>query len=347
MINQPLLEELSVSVVKKCGPKLLTVIQERGSKLKKLHLRAKNFGDGKNDVNWGFLANMQSLKDFAFVRPKSKSNGWASVTSHCEERGVTFLRTLPTCLTHLKLRGIDRFWWDSDQNKEIGELEKQSLLNRFTNLVTLSIVHYDGKKLNEDILEKVNTTMLKLQKLELSNFGKATLYQHLSREAMVGVNLENLQGLTDITLKGWGSVAELLGSTSHKFLLTLTLVTDEIGMTKWDVGLAIRFLRRNPSLEKISISGKYLILRSDLVKELKTKSSRLVHVEWGKTSGMNALDSDASGYSNNDSEVYNYNRQDDYDDFFNREDDYDEFNGEISDYTACDRECGYCGRCDY
>ncbi|XP_035700686.1 uncharacterized protein LOC118433140 [Folsomia candida] len=66
MKKQPLVEELSLCVVKKCGPKLLTVIQERGSKLKKLHLRAKHFGDGEN---WGFLADMQNLKDFALIRP--------------------------------------------------------------------------------------------------------------------------------------------------------------------------------------------------------------------------------------------------------------------------------------
>ena len=90
-----------------------------------------------------------------------------------------------------------------------------------------------------------------------------------------------------------------------------------------------------------------LCLRNDrLQQDLSNQNIEEIHGT--QSERVLVIESPSDQLLQDDEEVAPWMRRDDYDDYVYDAHDYDHDSDEsIKDLTACDKECGYCGKCDY
>jgi hypothetical protein len=194
--NQPLLEELDISIKNDFHRNLFAVVQGRSARLKKLHIKTKCFDGFPGDVDWSFLGQLKDLKDFKIRRPFCLTADFDSYGT-----GTTFLLAFgaENKLKRLSLEGISETgFWRRQGTREEPETEyKIELLSKFTRLEELSLVRCD-ESVNDDLIQWIFKEMRSLTKLEISHCSELTdaglTGKGLDGNDDSGVSLKNLKG---------------------------------------------------------------------------------------------------------------------------------------------------------
>lgn len=190
--NQPPLEELVIEMKEEFPIGLLLVMQGMLVKMKKLHLKAKQFSETSQPVDWRFLETMNELKDFHIRKPTSWNNSGVDVYGHGED----ILASLPVTCEKISLQGFDPFWKDAQfpQTGNIG-----ALLERFENLRELNLLR-SGGAVTDDGLQSIIANCHKLTSLtfshcsEVTDFGISGIRSEEAEDQTPGLSLNNLKG---------------------------------------------------------------------------------------------------------------------------------------------------------
>jgi hypothetical protein len=203
LTNQPHLEQLTIRIKEEFPVQILKVIHGRGNKLKKLHITAKAFvgnsskpEDSDPLVDWSFLAKLDKLKDFSITRPYIEDDIGDFVRSGT---GISYLKSLPSSVTKLQLRGLTKFWYDSAQEEYLTDAEqRRPLLCRFANLTSLSFIRCSSAFdiMDDNLLQLVLQNCVRLRKLEITHATGLSNYSidGIVDEENVGVSLQRLKG---------------------------------------------------------------------------------------------------------------------------------------------------------
>jgi hypothetical protein len=194
--NQPLLEELDISIKNDFHRNLFAVVQGRSTRLKKLHIKTKCFDGFPGDVDWSFLGLLKGLTDFKLRRPFCRTADFDSYGT-----GTTFLLAFgaENKLKRLSLEGISETgFWRRQGTTEEPEIEyKIELLRKFTRLEELSLVRCDDS-VTDDLIQWMFKEMRSLTKLEMSHCSELTdaglTGKGLNGNDDSGVSLKNLKG---------------------------------------------------------------------------------------------------------------------------------------------------------
>lgn len=211
LTNQPHLEHLCLSTKDKFCTSLLTVLRGKCAKLKSLSLKGNMFIEPGRTVpefpahpapvriNWDFLSGLNSLKQFDICRPASAAecDEFGLSRHRFEGTGVSFLKTLPSTISHLGLRGVKDFWFDIEQDQIVMEqAERVALLMKFQNLSSLTLIRCDENFLDDELVQVILRNFTQLQKLEITHGSS------LTNNAITGINaVGELTGVSLSSLK--------------------------------------------------------------------------------------------------------------------------------------------------
>ncbi|ODN02820.1 F-box/LRR-repeat protein 3 [Orchesella cincta] len=340
--NQPPLEELFLEMNSGIPVSILQTLQGMLSRLKKLHLKTKQFTGTTGPVDWKFLESMEELRDFSIRKPYATDNRNRLQTYGY---GDEILSKLPPRTEKISLIGFDPFWRDDalhpapEHGNNIGVM-----LERFENLKELNLLRSYGSVTNEG-LQSIIQMCPKLVSLafshcyDLTGWGLTGTIKDVEGIVVqdTGISLKNLQGLTRFKIRSCpnvqpediSSVAEFPHLRSFDYYRNVDLSKEFL----------LKIVKQNPCLEQLSLHTRTYNNDNEYVNSLKQEvrgtSQRVHKIQILEQSNWEEEDSDSDASSlhddgDSDFSGGGYDPYDDYDDFDN-DSPYDYYNSNSDD----------------